>query len=103
MNHQSRPHTAFLIVLLSAVCVFASAQQPSGLAAWPKSHTMTFWTQGGIYKGPVQDVFIGDTRAGAPRGYPRAGAYTNLWTLRAEWEHDPHVLDKRTFFDLAAL
>lgn len=76
------------------------AQQPSGLAAWPKSHTVTFWTQGGVYKGPVQDVFIGDTRAGAPRGNPRAGAYTNLWTLRAEWEHDPGVLRRKTFFDL---
>lgn len=77
------------------------AQQPSGLAAWPKSHTMTFWTSGsGAYSGPVQDVFIGDTRFGAPRGYPRAGAYTNLWTLRAEWEHDPSVLERPNFFHL---
>lgn len=78
--------------------VFAAnlhAQQPSGLAAWPRSHTMTFWTRGGVYKGPVQDVFIGDTRDGAPRGYPRAGAYRNLWTLRAEWEHDPGILRRR--------
>lgn len=95
---------AFLAVLQTAVCALASAQEPattSGLVAWPKSHSMTFWTSGsGPYTGPVQDVFIGDTRFGAPKGCPRAGAYTNLWTLRAEWEHDPHVLDRRTFFDL---
>lgn len=87
----------FLLFLLVAT---AHSQQPSGLAAWPKSHTMTFWTQGGTYQGPVQDAFIGDTREGAPHGYPRAGAYTNLWTLRAEWEHDPSLLKRRTFFDL---
>lgn len=80
--------------------IHLSAQQSSGLAAWPKSHAMTFWTSGGPYTRPVQDVFIGDTRTGAPKGYPRAGAYTNLWTLRAEWEHDPRVLERRTFFDL---
>lgn len=91
----------FLMAVLSAGAVPVCAQQPSGLAAWPKSHTMTFWTSGSSpYTGQVQDVFIGDTRAGAPKGYPRAGAYTNLWTLRAEWEHDPSVLKKRTFFDL---
>ncbi|MDZ4401890.1 hypothetical protein [Prosthecobacter sp.] len=96
----NQKNIALLVILSSAVCVIAVAQQPTGLTAWPKSHTMTFWTQGGVYKGPVQDVFIGDTRTGAPRGYPRAGAYTNLWTLRAEWEHDPGVLRRKTFFDL---
>jgi hypothetical protein len=93
-----------LVALSHAVGVIAAAQSPessSGLAAWPKSHAMTFWTSGSQpYTGTVQNVFIGDTRSGAPKGYPRAGAYTNLWTLRAEWEHDPRVLDRPTFFDL---
>ncbi len=97
-------HVALPIVLWFAMGFVAFAQQlasSSGLTAWPKSHSMTFWTSGsGPYTGPVQDMFIGDTRFGAPKGYSRAGAYTNLWTLRAEWEHDPRVLDRPTFFDL---
>jgi hypothetical protein len=79
----------------------AFAQQgDSGLAAWPKAHTMTFWTRNTPYTGPVQDVFIGDNRSGAPPGYPRAAAYTNLWSLRAEWEYDPRVLDTPNTFHL---
>lgn len=62
-----------LIPAFSAIPV--ADQQPSGLAAWPKSHAMTFWTRGsGPCMGPVQDVFIGDTRFDAPKGYPRAAA-----------------------------
>jgi hypothetical protein len=77
------------------------ASGPSGLAAWPKSHSMTFWTRNATpYTGPIQDVFIGDTRFGAPPGYPRAAAYTNLWSLRAEWEYNPAVLDAPNFFQL---
>jgi hypothetical protein len=80
------------------------AATPSGLVAWPKSRPMVFWVRGDApYTGPVQDVFIGDTRFGAPPGHPRAVAYTNLWTLRAEWEHDPSVLTRPNFFHLEKL
>jgi hypothetical protein len=64
---------------------------------------MTFWTRGGPYTGALQEVFIGDTRFGAPQNYPHAVAYTNLWSLRAEWEHDPAVLQQPNFFHLEKL
>ena len=77
-QHHSRSHTAFLVVLSSAVFVLAPAQMPSsssGLAAWPKSHSMTFWTQGSTpYTGPVQDVFIRRHAMRCAEGLPARGS-----------------------------
>lgn len=92
------------IYLFVASSLLAAELPQSGLAAWPKSHPMTFWVRSGVpYTGPLQDVFIGDTRFGAPKGYPASVAYTNLWSLRAEWEHDPAVLERANFFHLEKL
>lgn len=97
-------HLAILLLACAAAPLAAQNLPPSGLTAWPQSKPLIFWTRNATpYPGPVQDVFIGDTRFGASPGYPDAVAYTNLWTLRAEWEHDPSVLTRSTIFDLEKL
>jgi len=91
------------LLALASLPAQAAGLPPSGLAAWQKSHPLVFWTRNATpYTGPVQDVCIGDTRFGAPAGY-RAIGYANLWTLRAEWEHDPSVLTRPNFFHLEKL
>jgi hypothetical protein len=82
----------------------SAASAKSDPAAWPRSRSMFFWVRGDAPSaGPVQDVLIGDTRFRAPHGYPAAVAYANLWTLRAEWEHDRAVLTRSSFFHLEKL
>jgi hypothetical protein len=105
-----REYSGALVLLVACAAWLACGQDlsaaapSSGLAAWPKSRPLVFWVRGETpYTGQVQDVFIGDTRLGAPRGYPAAVAYANLWTLRAEWEHDPTVLARPNFFHLEKL